>query len=145
MNEAEKELVLCEISRMVSHMEPCGSRVTCNPPPMDTDEDFLLFVGAEFKDDLTEETADHRMFLLEVHLRDRGWERGGDDSYAGDASPFQSWTLNELNLIITDDLEFYHRHQRATRICKILNVMQKEHRIMIFQAVLYGNDYEPLC
>ncbi len=28
-------------------IEPVGSRVTCNPPPMDTDEDWLCLMPPE--------------------------------------------------------------------------------------------------
>jgi hypothetical protein len=34
-NDVTEALTECAI-------EPCGSRVTCNPPPVDTDRDFLV-------------------------------------------------------------------------------------------------------
>lgn len=30
------------IKKLCAYMTPCGSRVTCNPPVLDTDEDFIL-------------------------------------------------------------------------------------------------------
>lgn len=111
-----------------------GSRVTCDPAPTDTDQDVLVLT------DLTMWRAH-----LEPLLVDGGFEKGGSD--CGDSAgymsgcplSFQSFTLGELNLIVTFDAEFYRRFLAATGVCKHLNLMPKSDRVMLFQAVLYGN------
>jgi hypothetical protein len=150
MDHAEKVQALCEISDMVDRMQPCGSRVTCNPPPMDTDEDYLLLIGDKWPAgaNLDVIPADEREMELEMHLRANGWEMGG--SLPNDMKvevpshvKFSSWTKDELNLIITTSEEFFRRHLAATHIAKHLNLLHKRERIMLFQAVLYGNIVEP--
>jgi hypothetical protein len=62
-----------------------------------------------------------------------------EGSYAGTA--FTSLKLDELNLIVTDQEEFYDKFMLATHVCKSLNVLDKQHRITVFQATLYGKAY----
>lgn len=83
--------------------ELVGSRITCDPAPIDTDQDYLAQVPMSF----------------------------------------QSFTLGKLNLIITFDPEFYRRFLAATGMAKHLNLLSKDDRVMLFQAVLYGNEPFP--
>lgn len=144
MDHAEKVMHLVPISEMVDRMQPCGSRITCNPPPLDTDEDYLLFVDAQYdgmrliKDGVT------RMYELESYLKLNGWELGGSlptdiTVTIPEDAQFASWTLGDLNLIITCSPAFYQRHMAATALCKRLNLLEKRDRIAVFQAVLYAN------
>lgn len=115
-----------------------GSRVTCSPAPTDTDQDVLVLTDAEL-------WAAHLATLLLTE----GFEKGGSD--CGDVTgymaqtplSFQSFTLGELNLIVTFDPEFYRRFMAATGVAKVLNLLDKQDRVMLFQAVLYGNDPLP--
>lgn len=112
-----------------------GSRVTCDPAPTNTDQDVLVL-------------ADPTIWTLHLEplLGLEGFEKGGSD--CGDSSgymqntpmSFQSFTLGELNLIVTFDPEFYRRFMAATGVAKSLNLLVKDERIMLFQAVLYGNE-----
>jgi hypothetical protein len=109
--------------------EHVGSRVTCNPPPTDTDDDYLLLV------------SDHRSFRNDVLLE--GFEIGGSmwlDSHTPLESEdrFSSYTKGQVNLIVTQDEIFYRKFIAATVVAKRLNLMSKEDRIALFQAVLYG-------
>lgn len=114
--------------------ELVGSRVTCDPAPTDTDQDVLVLSTKEL-------WVEH----LGTGLAASGFEKGGSD--CGNQSDylaqvplsFQSFTLDKLNLIITFDPEFYRRFMAATCVAKRLNLLDKEDRIMLFQAVLYGN------
>lgn len=114
--------------------ELVGSRVTCDPAPTDTDQDVLVLVDPE-----------QWALYLEPLLRVSGFDKGGSD--VGDSSgylaqtplSFQSYTFEELNLIVTFDPEFYKRFQAATAVAKRLNLLVKDDRVMLFQAVLYGN------
>lgn len=104
----------------------CGSRVTCNPPPEDTDEDWLV--------EMPWHTA--RLTIVST-LCDAGWELETDDHYKD--AQFLSFRRDNVNILLTWDEEFARRHHAATRVCKELNLMEKNQRISLFQAVLYGN------
>ena len=110
----------------VVKMEYVGSRVTCSPPPTDTDEDVLLLT-----DDLSMLIAD----CIEV-----GFTRDGDHK-ASYPTGFVSLRNGTMNFIVTDVEEFYKKFMLATHVCKSLNVMTKVDRICVFQAILYGNEY----
>lgn len=108
-----------------------GSRETCSPPPTDTDCDMLVLV-----DSLKEFVENCKTW---------GWE--GGEVYADPdfkwpptaTNHFVSLRFEEVNLIVTSDDEFYDKFMLATHVCKTLNVMEKEHRKVVFQAILYGN------
>ena len=106
----------------VISFEFVGSRVTCNPPIMDTDEDILILT------DNLEEIVTKCLLL--------GFAETG--SYPG--SEFISLKRSEetLNLIITDKKDFYDLFMFATKLATSLNLMAKKDRIILFQAILYG-------
>lgn len=118
--------------------ELVGSRVTCDPAPTDTDQDVLVLTTPELWDT-----------SLGAELGLTGFDKGGSD--CGDQveylthvpMSFQSFTRDDLNLIITFDPEFYRRFMAATGVAKLLNLLDKQDRVMLFQAVLYGNDPLP--
>lgn len=113
-----------------AEVTPCGSRVTCNPAPVDTDTDYLVFVA----------TDDHLSKLL-TYLDKEGWQwEGATEHYQNVcANTFTSFRRGSDNLIVTKNRDFVRLHKIATRICTRLNIMEKPDRIMVFQAVLYGN------
>lgn len=112
---------------------PVGSRVTCNPPPTDTDEDYLVFV----KDKKAAVDG----------LKALGFEYSGDpvktQEYVemGKTSQwsFTSMWFGDVNYIITDSQFFFERFLTATHICKTLNLLRKEDRVMVFEAVRGGS------
>lgn len=121
----------------VKSITPVGSRVTCNPAPTDTDKDWLVLV------DKAEE------FKLWEWLSNSQWEIGGslpDDmkQYINPDDVFYSFTLGVDNIIMTTSAVFHKRFLAATSIAKHLNLLSKNDRIALFQAVLYGNAYEPI-
>lgn len=110
-------------------MKAVGSRVTCNPPPMDTDNDQLLLV----KD----------YVCVEADLVANGWKLGGsaipaDQNYTKPDEFFASFTNGDVNLIVTPSSEFARRFVAATSVAQRLNLTNKDDRIALFQAVLYG-------
>lgn len=144
MDHAEKVMRLVPISEMVDKMQPVGSRVTCNPAPTDTDEDYLLLIPDDGGDE--DAPAWTKYNNLTFYLHQNGWERGGS-LVAGDVdlpaeARFESYTLGHLNLIVTMSSEFYRRFMAATYVAKRLNLLNKPDRIALFQAVLYGNIVE---
>ena len=107
--------------RMVHHT---GSREIVDPPPMDTDDDYCIYVDP------------NKANTLFQYLDENGWENESD-SYDG-PGVFWSYRKNDTNFIITTSIEFYTRHRRATKLCKKLNLAKKEDRKAVFKAILYG-------
>ena len=114
----------------------CGSRATCNPAPTDTDIDIIALTS-----DPTSFAALNEFIVESGYYWDQGKSYVGSD---GGASDFQSWKNlgNNVNLLLTGSHLFYNRHLAATSVCKRLNVLNKQDRIAIFQAVLYANIYK---
>lgn len=111
----------------VIEMEYVGSRVTCNPAPTNTDEDILILTDKSYR--------------LVEDCKAQGFE-GGEaylDGKGGLAVNFLSLRKGEINLIVTESKQFYDKFLLATHVCKTLNVMEKENRIMVFQAIISGN------
>lgn len=109
-------------------VSPCGSRVTCYPAPYQSDYDFLCFLP----------NPDNMEFLFN-RLSSLGFTSEGEDyEMEGELEAFKSWRdSNNVNLIVTYNYEFYKNHLNATALCTALNLMNKEDRIILFEAVLY--------
>jgi len=106
---------------MFGHVVPVGSTVTCNPPPQGTDRDYLCR-GSK---------------LVFDKLKALGFETTTDEEYQGMPSQFTSFRREDVNLIVTDDGDFYNAFLSATCIAKRLNLLKKADRIALFQSVLY--------
>lgn len=111
--------------------EAVGSRVTCDPPPNDTDQDVLLLVDAGRFDEIRQ--------ALEADGFDHDGSEVDDQFEIDAATSFQSFSLGDLNFIITASAEFYGKFMAASSVAKRLNLMRKDDRVALFQAVLYGN------
>ena len=113
---------------------PVGSRVTCSPPPMDTDEDFLLLV----------EDLDEAVIKLKEIGFDTGMTKEQEDEYLSlqrtSGGRFKSLRFGSVNYIVTQSAFFFDRFLTATHICKTMNVMDKTQRILIFHGV-FGDSY----
>ena len=106
------------------HMLPVGSRVTCNPKPFDTDEDWLILDDCD---------------VLEK-LQSFGFISEGDPQFytGNDNGSFRSLRLANYNAIVTPDMKFFNLFMTATELAKRFNLLEKNDRIALFQAVLYG-------
>ena len=116
-------------SRIVA-AELVGSRITCDPVPVNTDMDILLHV--------------RNLSEAEAILIYSGWVIGGsnipsDENHTQPDEYFLSFTLGEINLLVTMSALFCRRFIAATYVAKRLNLRVKADRIALFQAVLYGN------
>lgn len=100
--------------------EPGGSREICNPPPTNTDADYHVLV--------------RDMRRLETLLFNEGWEVGGS-TWPGHGNWFFAYRKGPYNLIVTDKPEFYDTMVRSTAIAKRLNLLNKDDRIALFQAM----------
>lgn len=105
---------------------PVGSRVTCNPPPVDTDEDWLVLTFGDVAE----------------NMREAGFSQDGSPQFytGNDNGGFRSWRRGDLNIVTTESQEFYERFITATDLAKRFNLLAKADRIALFQAVLYGVD-----
>lgn len=111
-----------------------GSRYICNPPPMDTDDDYMCLVSSL--------DATHRI------LTDKGCELGGSLSpvetssdmtdliFEADFSDFYSYRKGDINIIITDNTVYFDKFKFATELAKRLNLLKKEDRITLFNGVM---------
>lgn len=108
---------------------PVGSRVTCSPPPTDTDEDFLVLV-----EDRSQAVAALQQFGFEAPTNAQQimeYNRLGMTS----GWNFSSLRLGDVNYIVTDDVFFFERFLTASHVAKSLNILSKHDRIMVFEAM----------
>lgn len=124
------ETIAEALADVLVNAEPVGSRVTCDPAPTDTDEDWLALVRE----------------VPVGRLQEAGFgQEGSPEFYTGnDAGGFQSWRRGEINLITTQSDEFYRLFLTATYLAKRFNLLRKQDRIALFQAILYGVDVHNL-
>ena len=106
-----------------------GSRVTCSPAPTDTDQDILVLV---------EDIEEWREGMIEEGFEVAGSIPADEKNVLG-TDQFESYTKGDINLIVTSDAIFFSKFMAATHVAKNLNLLYKDDRIMLFQAVLYGN------
>jgi len=117
------------VVELCSRIEPVGSRVTCNPAPTDTDADYLAFVQPALWDQ------------LHAALDANGFE--SHPAYeTPESPPFASFRNGAVNVIATCEEWFFNRFMAATSIAKRFNLLRKDDRIALFQAVLYGREVE---
>lgn len=116
-------------------VEFCGSRVTCDPPPANTDLDVLV----EIVDDKPNHGASQKVTDVVALLSVAGFGLDSSAHYQVSAvDGFMSWKKGEVNLLVSANPEWCARHRLATALCKKLNLLHKPDRIAVFQAFLYG-------
>jgi hypothetical protein len=123
----EVQRAIDPLTYFIRDVELVGSRVTCDPPPTHSESDTDVLVWVTNK--------------IAVASLGPNYVLAG--SLSSDSN-FMSVKIKpidyprEINLIITDDGDFYHRFLAATEVAKRFNLLKKEDRIFLFQAVLYG-------
>jgi hypothetical protein len=147
------------LENLVELWEPVGSRVTCNPPPTDTDQDILVLLPKEnlevFNQELyankwtscsDREETDSPPVPPVGSSSDVWWAWGEamnkweatQDTYGtlADGESFESWRKEDINLIVTLDPEWFDKMMEACEVCKALNVMSKAERIAIHSKIV---------
>lgn len=123
-----------DLKKLFIKFAPVGSRVTCNPPPTNTDEDFLCLVNEDSFSDLY------------YALTNDGYELGGSVPFNGKTLSaddcFSSFTKGEINIIATASHVFFDLFMQATAEATRQNLLEKNDRISLFQKILYGNEVE---
>jgi len=107
-------------------IEPTGSRIICNPPPTDTDMDWLclLHVNMDMED-------------FQYALETDKWDdcKEGSQPYPEDEL-WCSYRKGVDNVIVTQDVTFFNLFMEATRQAKEQNLLLKSDRIALFNTVL---------
>lgn len=123
------------IDEWVAAVVPVGSRVTCNPPPTNTDQDLLVLV----------ETQDE-LYDFEEKLLQWDWE-SESESYKENAAQFNSWRKlvdgTEYNIILTAKVDWFDTFLDATFSCKEKNLLSKEERIAEFAKFFGPKEEKP--
>lgn len=110
-------------------VELCGSRVTCSTVPETSDWDYLVQIP-----------NDERIYEQTLDALPPEWVMEGGEHYdTGIRNTFHSFRLGNVNLLVSMNAAWCERHRVATHICQQLDILHKPNRIMVFQAVLYGN------
>lgn len=135
IKEIKKELESYGIN--IVHIYPTGSNYICNPQVIDTDIDILVLV--------TDINGSYNACTC------RDWE----DCYR-EATPKEHLAYQEekrygviwhalrrgiINIMIVEDIDWYHASVAATELCKAWNILDRDRRIRIFRNLKYG---EPL-
>lgn len=120
-------------------VHPTGSSYICNPPVLNTDEDWLVFVPSD-------NLWIARSMLHSFHFT-RSTQVGSYARIAEQKDRFMAYRStsrcqygSNLNLIVTCDKDFYDKFKMATEESKRLNLLKKQDRINLFQKV-FSNNY----
>lgn len=85
-----------------------------------------------------QELTDHWVTLVEL-----GFERGGSMEEGPEGDCWESWKKNQpdrkaINLLLTDDSEFYDKFVVAAEVCRFLRLDTKLKRQAVHQIVMDG-------
>ena len=113
-----------------------GSRVICNPPVLDTDDDYLLLVDIELTKALQEKLYADGFKLGGSGIRFKSLKEFPDiESIERDNGVFNSFKKDNLNIIVTASHEYFENFVKATFLCRRLNLTNKEDRVEVFQSI----------
>ena len=103
-----------------------GSSIICNPPVENTDIDFIICTFDYYK--------------LDRYLVTHGFKQTSQNEKEYDlpSEKFTCYRKNNINLIVTEDIDWYKKWVFATKVAKKLNLLKKEDRITLFKAILYN-------
>jgi hypothetical protein len=104
-----------------------GSSIICNPPVLNTDVDFMLFV--------------QKPQLLDFYTNnfDKDWQTNMLN-YAG--CILDTFRKGTYNILVTTDLVYYNIWATCTDIAIQLNLLKKEDRITLFCTMCRAFGYK---
>lgn len=111
-------------------MEPTGSRYICNPPVMNTDEDWICLARPRDWD------------LTWSRLLTLGFLYGGSHDIHWNKSNFSACRKGELNLIVTSKFDYFIKFVAATEKAKELNLLKKYDRVRLFRKFFNEKSYD---
>lgn len=106
----------------VQKCELVGSRFICEPPPEDTDEDWLVLIDPM------------KAYKVYTHVEKMGYVVGGSVEVDGE---FNSYHKGEINLIITDIPFYFSRFLKGTQAAKLLGLRRKKDRVMLIELACH--------
>jgi hypothetical protein len=125
-----------DVSDFAEAIARTGSRVICDPPPTDTDDDYVVLASRMWS-----------AFDILDCLGDYGYihNTGVSDAYHNmlsfdEEDGFMSFKKGEVNYIITPSQDFFDKFCAATLSAKEMNLTDKQDRIKHFRKYLYGED-----
>lgn len=124
-----EEIMFAKIVAGIISITPVGSRVTCDPPPENSDEDYLVLV--QDLDQAGKALVDIG-FVAESQI------------YPLAIGKFASYRRGDLNFIVTADTDFHQAFMAATTVAHRLNLLNKEDRIALFDAVILWQPCAPM-
>ena len=104
-----------------------GSSVICNPPVVDTDIDYVIFV---YRSSFEEH--------IKIKLLNSGWKLCGNEAYDDQDNTFISYRKGKLNYIFVFYQGDYDRWEAAMLLAKDRNLVSKQDRINLFRTILAG-------
>ena len=105
---------------------PTGSSVICSPPVLDTDRDYIYCVSSLEK---------AKIFLNGVGFKTS--TQDAEEYYIQEEGLFECYRKDNINLILTEDFDFYLKWCHATELATKLNLLDKKQRITLFKYILY--------
>jgi len=98
-----------------------GSRVICTPPVLDTDLDIVVLVND---------------YKVRVDIEALGYTLTSKDY--GDAGEFYCYRKGDINLIVTDQPQWFEKWRSTTELAKSLNLKTKAYRAFFFSVLVDG-------
>lgn len=142
------ELPFRSIDDLVISVHRTGSSFTCDPPVLDTDDDYLVLIEPGRLEEAgcrLDKYAFTNCFDDWVDKEDTDDATLSESGYSVETAAgarFSAWRRGKVNLIVTDDIPFYLRSVGATLLAKELNLQHKHQRIDLFRCLKFGNVYE---
>lgn len=103
-----------------------GSSVICNPPVENTDIDFVICTTSYYE---------ICSFLIRNGFRQ---SCADEEEYDLENEGFECYRKNNINLIVTENYDWYKKWVFSTVVAMKLNLLKKEDRITLFKAILYN-------
>jgi hypothetical protein len=102
-----------------------GSRYTCNPPVLDTDEDWICHLSDN-------EAGVNEAWQVGEMLIEAGYATSPDQQQYPDC---MSYRKGAINIIVVYDCWMYKNWVKATEVCKFLNLLKKEDRKQVHRII----------
>lgn len=93
----------------------------CNPPVLNTDEDWMYLV--------------HDLDETYLYLAENNWKIS-DASYNTVDNIWASYRKGYINLLVTNNADHYNKSEAATELTKKRNLLNKEDRVALFKSVV---------
>ncbi len=131
--ESDKKMIQANIEKIFDEIpadcQETGSRYICNPPVLNTDEDWIFNCSGPGQMEETVKILEgYGFYILDMN----------DGDYDDIRENFTSYRLGDLNFILCNNETFYKKFVLATQVAAELNLLKKADRILLFQAMLYG-------